>query len=191
MRKEYRDNQQLLLTMYNIALVGSVILVVFNAAEVCQATTRVFITIGILWITVFSSCIFVVPKLLQIRSRKLNPVEEDEPARRTLSIVGNVPNSIQRMGRRISHRYSQSSFHFGDQTDEYEDNIGSSGRSTQTTSVKLPMFPIQENRNCSEEVSQNFRAEEQLNERTGSMDSTAPEKSSTSGSISKSSCSGS
>mmetsp|Transcript_2625 Transcript_2625/g.6205 ORF Transcript_2625/g.6205 Transcript_2625/m.6205 type:complete len:870 (+) Transcript_2625:197-2806(+) len=191
MRKEYRDNQQLLLTMYNIALVGSVIIVVLNAAERFQATTRVFITIGILWVTVFSSCVFVVPKLLLIRSRKLNPVEEDEPARRTLSIVGNIPDSIQRMGRRISHRYSQNSIHFWDQTDEYEDNIGSSGRSTQTASVKLPMFPIQENRNCSEEVSQNFSSEEQLNERTGSLDSTAPEKSSTSGSISKSSCSSS
>ncbi len=185
---------QLLLTMYNIALVGSVIVVVFVAAEVYQATTRVFITIGILWITVFSSCIFVVPKLFQIRSRKLNPVEDDEPARRTsMRIVGNVPNSFQRMGRRFSHRYSQNSgISFGDQNDDYEDNIGSSVRSTQATSFKPPMDAIQELRTNSEENrSQIFRSEEHPSDEKSSSESNSPEKSSTRGSTSKSSSSSS
>ncbi len=181
MRKEYRDNMQLLLTMYNIALVGSVIVVVINVAERLQATARVFITIGILWVTVFSSCIFVVPKLFQIRSRKLNTREMDELTRRTLSIVGNVPNSLQRLGRRISHRYSQNSNSFGDQSDECEDSNVSSGTNIQTTSIKQPMEAIQESRNHADDdvLSEISPEDEQLSKRNASSGPTTSDKFST------------
>jgi len=72
MQKEYRDNQQLILTMYNVALVGSIILVIANAVEVYQSTMRLIVSAGVLWVTTSSCCVFVLPKLAQIRSRKAN-----------------------------------------------------------------------------------------------------------------------
>lgn len=195
MRKEYRDNMQLLLTMYNIALVGSVIIVVLNAAERFQATTRVFITVCILWVTVFSSCVFVVPKLLQIRSRKFNPVEEDVLARRAWSIVGNVSNSIPRIGRRVSYRNSQNSNSFGEQSEEDDDIIGSSGKKIRASFIKQatkqPMDAIQETRNSPDDdaLSDISRAGEHLSKGKDSSEFLTTDKLSTSGSMSKSSSS--
>jgi len=69
MKKEYRDNQQLMLTLYNIALVGTVILIVANVVKVYQGTIRIFLSVGVFWMTVFSCCVFVLPRLLQIHTR--------------------------------------------------------------------------------------------------------------------------
>jgi len=93
MKKEFRDNQQLILTMYNIALVGTIILIVANVVQVYQGTIRIFISIGVFWMTVFSSCVFVLPRLLQIHTRNSasSVTQEGENGqRRRWSNVANI-----------------------------------------------------------------------------------------------------
>lgn len=87
MKKEYRDNQQLMLTLYNIALVGTIILIVANVVEVYQGTIRIFLSVGVFWMTVFSCCVFVLPRLLQIHTRSSvssNRERRSQPGREQL-----------------------------------------------------------------------------------------------------------
>mmetsp|Transcript_20067 Transcript_20067/g.43780 ORF Transcript_20067/g.43780 Transcript_20067/m.43780 type:complete len:771 (-) Transcript_20067:110-2422(-) len=63
----FGEAKQLIIAMYNIALVGSVVLIVINVMDNGQAARRTLIAVGILWGTVFSCCAFVVPRLLRVR----------------------------------------------------------------------------------------------------------------------------
>ena len=69
MQKQFNDNKQLILTMYNIAVMGSLIIIVSNVVEVYQGIMRIFVAVGVFWTTVFSSCVFVLPRLLQVHAR--------------------------------------------------------------------------------------------------------------------------
>ncbi len=96
MKKQFRDNQQLILTMYNIALVYSTIFIVANVVDLYQGTMRIFLSIGVFWMTVFSCCVFVLPKLLQIRSA-IGPG--------TAAMRGYTPNALQNDNASWKHKY--------------------------------------------------------------------------------------
>ena len=66
---EFGESEQLAIAMYNIALVSSVVLVIVNTVDVTGATSRVLVTIAIVWSTMFSSGVFILPRLLTVRDR--------------------------------------------------------------------------------------------------------------------------
>ncbi|KAL7463939.1 hypothetical protein ACHAXS_004290 [Conticribra weissflogii] len=138
MQKEYRDNRQLILTMYNVALVGSIVLVISNAIEVFQSTMRLIVSTGVLWVTSSSCCVFVLPKLAQIRCRKANAVGESRSSQ-----INQPKSNVNYSHRRDVHGGSARLSHFDAEFDEKE----RPGRPALTVSMgsrKPPMDCIDE-----------------------------------------------
>ena len=67
MNDDFGEPKQLILAMYNIALVASIVLLVAFAVEAYDGTMRIFITVGVCWCTIFSSGVFVLPRLLRVK----------------------------------------------------------------------------------------------------------------------------
>mmetsp|Transcript_19587 Transcript_19587/g.43617 ORF Transcript_19587/g.43617 Transcript_19587/m.43617 type:complete len:347 (+) Transcript_19587:3-1043(+) len=67
LKGDFGESKQLIIAMYNIAVVGSVVVIIVNVMDSDQATKRVLVAMGILWGSVFSCCAFVVPRLLRVR----------------------------------------------------------------------------------------------------------------------------
>ncbi len=61
------EAKQLLFAMYNVGLVALIVLLMGSFLRVDQKSVYVIMTVGIFWSTVFSSCAFVLPRLLQIQ----------------------------------------------------------------------------------------------------------------------------
>lgn len=61
------EAKQLLFAMYNVGLVALIVLLMGSFLTVDQKSVYVIMTVGIFWSTVFSSCAFVLPRLLQIQ----------------------------------------------------------------------------------------------------------------------------
>ena len=61
------EAKQLLFAMYNVALVALIVLLMGTLLTIDQKSVYVIMTVGIFWSTVFSSCAFVLPRLLQIQ----------------------------------------------------------------------------------------------------------------------------
>lgn len=94
LKSEFKDNQQLILTMSNIIIFRIVVWIIIGAVDLYQGPTRIFITIAIFWMSTFSSCVFVLPRLLQIRARKfsttLNQDSENRTSKRSSTVAGNI-----------------------------------------------------------------------------------------------------
>ncbi len=65
------EAKQLLFAMYNVALVALIVLLMGTLLAVDQKSVYVIMTVGIFWSTVFSSCAFVLPRLLQIQRNSM------------------------------------------------------------------------------------------------------------------------
>lgn len=61
------EAKQLLFAMYNVGLVGVIVLLMGWLLRGDHKSICVIITVGIFWSTVFSSCAFVLPRILQIQ----------------------------------------------------------------------------------------------------------------------------
>eukprot|EP00531_Pseudo-nitzschia_arenysensis_P000557 CAMPEP_0116141262 /NCGR_PEP_ID=MMETSP0329-20121206/14287_1 /TAXON_ID=697910 /ORGANISM="Pseudo-nitzschia arenysensis, Strain B593" /LENGTH=1057 /DNA_ID=CAMNT_0003636431 /DNA_START=252 /DNA_END=3425 /DNA_ORIENTATION=- len=61
------EAKQLLFAMYNVGLVALIVLLMGSFLRIDQKSVYVVMTVGIFWSTVFSSCAFVLPRLLQIQ----------------------------------------------------------------------------------------------------------------------------
>lgn len=61
------EAKQLLFAMYNVGLVALIVLLMGSFLRIDQKSVYVIMTVGIFWSTVFSSCAFVLPRLLQIQ----------------------------------------------------------------------------------------------------------------------------
>ncbi len=100
-RTQFKDNEQLTLTMSNIVIFRIVVWIISAAADLYQGPMRVFITIAIFWMSVFSSSVFVLPRLLQIRARKysniLNHESESRTSERSSTVPGNT-SSLNNVG---------------------------------------------------------------------------------------------
>lgn len=70
MKKDFGESKQLIFVMYQIALVGIVIIVVGSLAEVTYELLRIIVTCMVCWCTSISSAVFVLPRLLRMRARE-------------------------------------------------------------------------------------------------------------------------
>ena len=70
------EAKSLILAMYNILLVGIIIILITKVMKINQATNYVVQAIGILWATIFCSCVFVLPRLLRVKERKRASMNE-------------------------------------------------------------------------------------------------------------------
>ena len=67
LQSEFNESKQIILAMYDIAVVGSILLVVSNVVVTYQGPKRILFAVGIFWATCFACSVFVVPRLLQVR----------------------------------------------------------------------------------------------------------------------------
>jgi len=63
------EAKQLGFAMYNVGLVAVIVMLMGSFLHVDQKTVYVIMTVGTFWATVFSSCAFVLPRLLQVQRR--------------------------------------------------------------------------------------------------------------------------
>lgn len=68
---EFNESKQIILAMYDTAVIGSVGLVVEKTATTYQGEQRIILTLCIFWTSCFASLVFVLPRLLQVRNRRL------------------------------------------------------------------------------------------------------------------------
>jgi len=64
------EARQLIFSMYNIAFVGLILLIITQIANLEESGVSILQTIGVFWGTLFSSSVFVIPRLVQIRQRE-------------------------------------------------------------------------------------------------------------------------
>lgn len=69
LRDEFNESKQIILSMYDTLVIGSVLLIVANVVVTYQGEQRMLFTVGIFWISCFASCVFVLPRLLQVKNR--------------------------------------------------------------------------------------------------------------------------
>jgi hypothetical protein len=99
MDEKFGESKQLLVAMYNIALVGIVILVVMNTADMYGAGSKLLLSIGILWGSVISAAAFVLPRMIQIyRGQGLR--------KHQVRISGTFSTEVN-SSQELSHRFSQ------------------------------------------------------------------------------------
>ena len=67
LKDEFNEAEQLILAMYNIALVGSIVVIVMSSVQTGQASQRLIHAMGIFWATTFSICMFAIPRILRAR----------------------------------------------------------------------------------------------------------------------------
>lgn len=67
MDDQFGEAKQMLLAMYNIALVGTILLVVHSVADMDGSGKKILQAIGVLWGSVMSAAAFVVPRMFQVQ----------------------------------------------------------------------------------------------------------------------------
>ena len=70
MEGDFGESKQLIVAMYNIAVVASLVVIVANVSDVSGGTMRVLVTVAVCWSTIFSTGVFVLPRLLQLKNRR-------------------------------------------------------------------------------------------------------------------------
>ena len=68
LRSEFNESRQIILSMYDTAVISTILLVVSNTAISYQGEQRLLFTLGIFWTTCFACSIFVLPLIMAIRS---------------------------------------------------------------------------------------------------------------------------
>jgi len=84
------EAKQLLFAMYNVALVSVIVLLMGSLLRIDQKSVYVIMTVGIFWATVFSSCAFVLPRILQVQR---NAMRGSSVGRGSSSYFGRRANS--------------------------------------------------------------------------------------------------
>jgi len=105
MKDDFGECKQLLLAMYNIALIASIIIVLAYVAEL-YGKLRILVTVGVCWSTIFSSGVFVLPRLLQVQQSN-STATRSRPS--TFDRRGTVSDIRERLAMRESNLSSQPS----------------------------------------------------------------------------------
>jgi hypothetical protein len=63
---EFGEAKQLIFAMYNIALIGVIVILVMQVADIDGNGRSILQAVGVFWATVFSTAAFVIPRLLQV-----------------------------------------------------------------------------------------------------------------------------
>merc|ERR1712194_899588 len=97
------EARPLIFAMYNIALVAVIGILITRVMNIGQASTYVVVSFGLLWATLFSSCFFVLPRLLRLeRSAGLQ------------NLIGAMSNNTNSGDFRHSNYNSSTKMNFGD-----------------------------------------------------------------------------
>ena len=67
MDDRFGETKHMLIAMYNIALVGIILLVVTSVSDLEGSATKLLQAVGVLWGSVISAAAFVVPRMIQIQ----------------------------------------------------------------------------------------------------------------------------
>jgi len=71
LRSEFNESKQIILAMYDTAVVASILLIVCNAVVNFQGEQRLLFSVGIFWTTCFACAVFVIPRLMQVRKKQV------------------------------------------------------------------------------------------------------------------------
>ncbi len=66
---EFNESKQTILSMYDTAVIASVLLIVSKVSVIHQGDQRILFAIGVFWTTCFASMVFTLPRLMQMRRR--------------------------------------------------------------------------------------------------------------------------
>eukprot|EP00580_Thalassiosira_gravida_P010497 CAMPEP_0201632718 /NCGR_PEP_ID=MMETSP0493-20130528/6263_1 /ASSEMBLY_ACC=CAM_ASM_000838 /TAXON_ID=420259 /ORGANISM="Thalassiosira gravida, Strain GMp14c1" /LENGTH=851 /DNA_ID=CAMNT_0048104293 /DNA_START=624 /DNA_END=3179 /DNA_ORIENTATION=- len=102
-KDDFGECKQLLLAMYNIALIASIIIVLAYVAEL-YGKLRILVTVGVCWSTIFSSGVFVLPRLLQVQQSS-STASRSHPS--SFDRRGSVSDIRERLAIRESNLSSQ------------------------------------------------------------------------------------
>ena len=69
--KRFADARALFFTMYNIAFTGIMFSVISFAVTVTESGLSIMVSIGVFWVTVFSSAVFVLPRVSAVKKERL------------------------------------------------------------------------------------------------------------------------
>jgi hypothetical protein len=69
LQAEFNESKQVIFSMYDTAVISTLILVVSNVAIKYQGQQRLLFTLGIFWTTCFAGCVFVLPRTMKFTSR--------------------------------------------------------------------------------------------------------------------------
>ena len=129
--EEYNEAKQLILAMYDTAFVGSFLLVFSNVVVTYQAHMRLVAVVGIFWATCFASSVFVLPRIMQVRTRHNR---SDNPTNISVNPVSNrVQNNVHITG--LTGLSSTS-------LDHKSNKLSSAGEKEDTHSnTAMPTFP--------------------------------------------------
>jgi len=104
MNEEFCDAKPLVIAMYNIALVSSLVLIVAIGVDIPAGQLSILVSAAVAWSTIFSSSVFVLPRLLQgekrkAAERKASQLSSQQPSRFSAAASGvvatSVPGSVQ------------------------------------------------------------------------------------------------
>ena len=70
LQSEFNESKQMIFSMYNTAVILTILIVVSNVALQYQAQQRILFALGIFWITCFSGCVFVLPRTMKFTMRR-------------------------------------------------------------------------------------------------------------------------
>eukprot|EP00984_Skeletonema_dohrnii_P003248 scaffold1075_cov100-Skeletonema_dohrnii-CCMP3373.AAC.4 len=71
LQSEFNESKQIILAMYDTAVVASILLIVCNAVVGFQGEQRLLFSVGIFWTTCFACAVFVIPRLMQVRKKQV------------------------------------------------------------------------------------------------------------------------
>lgn len=97
LRDEFNESKQIILAMYDTAVIGSVVLIVSNTIESYQAGHRILLSLATFWTTCFASLVFVIPRLLQLKNRQ----RSQHGTNRTTVVVSGLTNYRQENPRNL------------------------------------------------------------------------------------------
>jgi len=123
MKDDFGEAKQLIFAMYNIAFVGVIVVVVTKVADLASSGEKLLQALGVLWGTVFSTGIFVIPRLLQVRESK----RESKLWRRGIQVSGMDLNGSE-MSNKAYNSFLDTSLKSGLDRIEEDDSNSNSNR---------------------------------------------------------------
>lgn len=70
LRSEFNESKEIILAMYDTAVVASILLIMCNVVVEFQGEKRLLFCVGIFWSTCFACSVFVIPRLMQVRKKQ-------------------------------------------------------------------------------------------------------------------------
>lgn len=135
LKHEFNESKQIILAMYDTAVIGSVVLIVSKTAESYQGEQRILITLGIFWTTSFASLVFVLPRLMQVKSRLSGTLRRISMYRQSPVRITGLNMDMTEMQHEIGHGHDTPVMTIDNSGEE---NSNGQGIARKTMDVKGP-----------------------------------------------------